>query len=97
MNDIPRRAERQASGVLVGAETSTATTLLLDRAREREREEAQDVTVVTARRIWEVLLKIRDEEQGEHDTSWEVVISEKKHGGRPLRTGSADKNSPLAI
>lgn len=75
---------------------STATTLLLDRAREREREEAQDVTAVTARRIWEVLLKIRDEEKGEHDTSWEVVISEKRNG-RSVRTGSADKNSPLAI
>lgn len=54
------------------------------------------MTAVTARRIWEVLLKIRDEEQGEHDTSWEVVISEKRNG-RSVRTGSADKNSPLAI
>jgi hypothetical protein len=54
------------------------------------------VTAGTARRIWEVLLKIRDEEKGEHDTGWEVTIREKRNG-RPVRTGSADKNSPLAI
>jgi hypothetical protein len=54
------------------------------------------VTAGTARRIWEVLLKIRDEEQGEHDTSYEVIISEKRDG-RPLRTGSEKRNSPLAI
>jgi hypothetical protein len=74
---------------------STATTLLLDRAREQTWE-VKDVTAVTARRIWEVLLKIRDEEKGEHDTGWEVTIREKRNG-RPVRTGSADKNSPLAI
>lgn len=54
------------------------------------------MTADKARRIWEILLKIRDEEQGEHN-DYEVIISEKKHGSRPLRTGSADKNSPLAI
>jgi hypothetical protein len=56
----------------------------------------KDVTAVTARRIWEVLLKIRDEEKGEHDTGWEVTIREKRNG-RPLRTGSEKRNSPLAI
>lgn len=53
------------------------------------------MTEANARRIWEVLLKIRDEEQGEHN-EYEVVIHEKRNGG-PVRTGSADKNSPLAI
>jgi hypothetical protein len=53
------------------------------------------VTAVTARRIWEVLLKIRDEEQGEHN-DYEVVINEKRNGGL-VCAGSADKNSPLAI
>lgn len=53
------------------------------------------MTIATARRIWEVLLKIRDEEQGEHN-DYEVVISEKRHD-RPLRATCEKGNSPLAI
>jgi hypothetical protein len=64
--------------------------------RGKKQEEVDTVTAVTARRIWEVLLKIRDEEQGEHDTGWEVTIREKRNG-RPVRTGSEKRNSPLAI
>lgn len=52
------------------------------------------MTADKARRIWEILLKIRDEEQGEHN-DYEVEV--KQVESRPVCAGSADKNSPLAI
>ena len=55
------------------------------------------MTAATARRIWEVLLKIRDEEQGEHNDYDVELVNSEKWQGRPVCTGSADKNSPLAI
>jgi hypothetical protein len=57
-----------------------------------DNEEVKDVTADKARRIWEILLKIRDEEKGEHN-DYEVVISE----SGLVRTGSEKRNSPLAI
>jgi len=50
------------------------------------------VTADNARRLWEILLKIRDEEKGEHN-DYEVVISE----SGLVRTESKTGNSPLAI
>jgi hypothetical protein len=52
------------------------------------------VTAATARRIWEVLLKIRDEEQGEHN-DYEVEV--KPVEGRLVCAGGKKGNSPLAI
>lgn len=71
----------------------TATTLLLDRARE-EQEEVDTVTADKARRIWEILLKIRDEEQGEHN-DYEVEV--KQVESRLVCAGGKKGNSPLAI
>jgi hypothetical protein len=57
-----------------------------------DNEEVKDVTADKARRIWEILLKIRDEEKGEHN-DYEVVISE---SGLVCAEGKK-RNSPLAI
>lgn len=37
------------------------------------------MTADNARRLWEILLKIRDEEQGEHDTNYEVTVNEREN------------------
>jgi len=91
---VPRRAERQASGVPNGAGKLPRPCCWTGRGKKKE--EVDTVTAATARRIWEVLLKIRDEEKGEHDTIWEVTIHEKRNG-RPVRIRSKKGNSPLAI
>jgi hypothetical protein len=57
-----------------------------------DNEEVKDVTADKARRIWEILLKIRDEEKGEHN-DYEVVISE----SGLVCAGGKKGNSPLAI
>jgi hypothetical protein len=59
-----------------------------------DNEEVKDVTADKARRIWEILLKIRDEEQGEHN-DYDVEV--KPVEGRLVCAGGKKGNSPLAI
>lgn len=57
--------------------------------------EEVNMTAENVRRLWELLLKIRDEEKGEHDTSYEVEV--KQVEGRLVCATGKKGNSPLAI
>jgi len=94
MRKFPRRAERQASGVPLWSFGATLPRPCCWTGRGKKKKEVDTVTAATARRIWEVLLKIRDEEKGEHN-DYEVEV--KQVESRLVCTEGKKRNSPLAI